>query len=253
MLYHNSRESEYRSPYGAAEVGSSVHLSITADFAKSVLLRVWTDETKETMYTMNHVSDTNLFEIDLKLPAEPTVLWYFFVVNYDDKTICYGNNRQRLGGIGEVYENEEPQSYQITVYEDYAHHPTELRAVLRVARRRTKGRLWVVFQPHTYSRVYYFFDAFAEALGAADQIILNPIYSDREKNLWNVRIEDLAEAIQSRYAKPARVCETFDEIVQTLTREAQTGDFVLVAGSQTINAVAPMLVSALNDQCNGDV
>lgn len=120
MLYHNSRESEYRSPYGAAEVGSSVHLSITADFAKSVLLRVWTDETKETMYTMNHVSDTNLFEIDLKLPAEPTVLWYFFVVNYDDKTICYGNNRQRLGGIGEVYENEEPQSYQITVYEDYS-------------------------------------------------------------------------------------------------------------------------------------
>lgn len=136
----------------------------------------------------------------------------------------------------------------ITVYEDYAHHPTELRAVLQVARYRTKGRLWVVFQAHTYSRVYYFFDAFVEVLGMADNIILNQIYSDREKNTWNVHIEDLAKEIQNRYEKPVCVCDTFDEIVQMLIDGTRPGDFVLIAGSQTINAVAPMFVSALKDK-----
>lgn len=117
MIYHNSRESEYRSPYGSAKTGSIVHLSITADYAQSVLVRLWTEETKETMLSLTKESD-NTFSLDLQMPKEPTVLWYFFVVNFSDKTVCYGNNRKRLGGVGEIYENEEPQSYQITVYEE---------------------------------------------------------------------------------------------------------------------------------------
>ena len=137
----------------------------------------------------------------------------------------------------------------VTVYEDYAHHPAELKAVLSVARRRTQGRLWLVFQPHTYSRVHYFLDAFAEALAQADEIILTPIYSDREKNLWNVHSDDLAEAVREHYEKPVCICESFDGIVQLLTEKAQTGDFVLVAGSQTVTAVAPMLVQSLQKQC----
>ena len=136
----------------------------------------------------------------------------------------------------------------VTVYEDYAHHPAELKAVLSVARRRTQGRLWLVFQPHTYSRVHYFLDAFAEALAQADEIILTPIYSDREKNLWNVHIDDLAEAVRKRYEKPVCICESFDRIVQLLTEKTQAGDFVLVAGSQTVTAVAPMLVQSLQNQ-----
>ena len=135
----------------------------------------------------------------------------------------------------------------VTVYEDYAHHPAELNAVLRTVRQRTQRRLWLVFQPHTYSRVHYFFDAFAEALAQADEIILTPIYSDREKNLWNVHIDDLADAVRKRYDKPACICESFDEIVQLLTEKTQAGDFVLIAGSQTVTAVAPMLVQSLQN------
>lgn len=118
MIYHNSRLIEYRSPFGAAKTGSNVHLQIKAEGAVSVLIRVWTDEDKETMVPMVNVGE-GMFSAELTMPKEPTVLWYFFVVNFNDNTVCYGNNRNRFGGEGEVYVCEEPQSYQISVYDSF--------------------------------------------------------------------------------------------------------------------------------------
>lgn len=118
MIHHNSRESKYRTPFGAVKTGSVVHLCIDANNALSVFVRSWTDETKEVMYPMEKHGES--FSVDITMPKTSTLFWYFFVVNYEDKTVCYGNNRKALGGTGEVYVNEEPQSFQITVFDEYS-------------------------------------------------------------------------------------------------------------------------------------
>ncbi len=133
----------------------------------------------------------------------------------------------------------------ITVYEDYAHHPTELKVVIDACLNYDHRKLWVIFQPHTYSRTYFFFDEFVDAFAKADYVILNDIYSDREDNDWNIYSEDLDAAIQKKYAIPTKTISAFDDIVNHLITHLQAGDLVLVAGSQTINRVAFDLVDKL--------
>lgn len=134
----------------------------------------------------------------------------------------------------------------VKVYEDYAHHPTELQVVIDACLNYDHKKLWVVFQPHTYSRTYFFFDAFVDAFAKADYVILNDIYSDREGNDWNIYSEDLAAAIQAKYAVPTTTISAFGDIVDHLIRHLEPGDMVLVAGSQTINRVAFDLIDRLS-------
>lgn len=141
----------------------------------------------------------------------------------------------------------------INVYEDYAHHPTELRVVIESCINHDHNNLWVVFQPHTYSRTKLLFDQFVDAFEKADKIILNDIYSDREGNEeWQIYSEDLAKKIKEKYHKPTVVLSEFDAIVKFLTDNLQPDDLVLVAGSQTINKVAFMLVDALEKKYHMD-
>lgn len=136
----------------------------------------------------------------------------------------------------------------INIYEDYAHHPTELKVVIDACLNHAHNKLWVIFQPHTYSRTYYLFDEFIDAFKNVDKIILNDIYSDREGNDWNIYSEDLAKNIKAKYHKPTVVFSEFDTIVKFLTDNLEPDDLVLVAGSQTINKVAFMLFDALKDK-----
>lgn len=137
----------------------------------------------------------------------------------------------------------------IDVYEDYAHHPTELKVTIDACMNHDHKKLWVVFQPHTYSRTKLLFDEFVDAFENADRIILNDIYSDREGNEeWQIYSEDLAKIIKEKHHVPTIVMSDFDDIVKYLTDNAESGDLVLVAGSQTINQVAFMLVDALKEK-----
>lgn len=137
----------------------------------------------------------------------------------------------------------------INVYEDYAHHPTELRVVIESALNHDHNNLWVVFQPHTYSRTKLLFDQFVDAFEKADKVILNDIYSDREGNEeYDIYSEDLAKRIKQKYKLPTIVMSEFDNIVKFLIDNLVPEDLVLVAGSQTINQVAFMLVDALKER-----
>ncbi|HHU48244.1 MAG TPA: UDP-N-acetylmuramate--L-alanine ligase [Clostridiales bacterium] len=135
----------------------------------------------------------------------------------------------------------------IKVFEDYAHHPTEVKITIEACRNYEHRKLWVVFQPHTYSRVHYFFDEFTEALSKCDFLIMNDVYSDREANFWNVSSEMLAQAVTDRYNTPAVCISKFEDIVDFLAERVQPKDLVLVAGSQSINQVAFMLVDKLKE------
>jgi UDP-N-acetylmuramate--alanine ligase len=134
----------------------------------------------------------------------------------------------------------------VKVFEDYAHHPTELEVTIKACLNYDHNKLWVVFQPHTYSRTRLLFDGFVDAVASADEVIFNDIYSDREKNdLYNVYSEDLAAKVIEKYGLPAQVISRFEDIVSYIVGHAAPGDFVLVAGSQSINQVASDLVKAL--------
>ncbi|MGL4606072.1 MAG: UDP-N-acetylmuramate--L-alanine ligase [Eubacteriaceae bacterium] len=133
----------------------------------------------------------------------------------------------------------------INVYEDYAHHPTELKVVIDACLNYEHNNLWVVFQPHTYSRTHLLFNDFVDSFKKTDFLILNDIYSDREKNDWNIYSEDLQKAVEEKHHIPTVTISEFEDIVSYLTERLQPGDLVLVAGSQTINKVAYNLVDAL--------
>ena len=133
----------------------------------------------------------------------------------------------------------------ITVIEDYAHHPTELRVTISACKNYRHDNLFVIFQPHTYSRTYLLFDEFVDAMKEADEVVLNDIYSDREDNEWNIYSEDIAKKVKEKYGIPARVYSDFKDITDYVVAKAKKGDFILVAGSQSINQVAYDIVDKL--------
>ena len=130
------------------------------------------------------------------------------------------------------------------VFDDYAHHPTEVAATLRTASEFGFDRLVVVFQPHTFSRTFELFDGFADALAktGADEVILMPIYPARETNVYGVTSDQLAEAVAKR-GIPARCLHSFGEIADDIKKNYGRGDCVWTVGAGDIEKLAPMLVS----------
>jgi len=133
----------------------------------------------------------------------------------------------------------------VVVIDDYAHHPTEISAVLATARLRIPGRLRVVFQPHRYSRTIRLLDRFGEALAAADELILTEVYAASEVPIPGATAEAVAQAVARISDIPVRCVTTFDEVVETVTRDAQSGDVVVTLGAGSIGSVPSRIVDAL--------
>ena len=123
------------------------------------------------------------------------------------------------------------------VYDDYAHHPSELRATLDAASSLNYKRIILVFQPHTYSRTRALFSDFVTELSRTDFTYLAPIYAAREKNDIGITSDVLADSIPG-----ARCCETFQEIADEIATLAQEGDIILTAGAGDIHKVGEALV-----------
>lgn len=115
------------------------------------------------------------------------------------------------------------------VYDDYAHHPDELRATLDTARGMKPRRLVVAFQPHTYSRTKALFDDFVRELSKPDVLVLAEIYAARERNTYGISSMDLAAKIPG-----AVYCATLPEVTDYLRQNIQPGDLVLTIGAGDI-------------------
>jgi UDP-N-acetylmuramate--alanine ligase len=130
----------------------------------------------------------------------------------------------------------------ITVIDDYAHHPSEVRAVLAAARERYPGaRLWCLFQPHTYSRTRLLFDDFAAALRGADVPIVCAIYAAREEPYPDVSAERLAAAI----GPSARHAPSVAAAAALAAAEARPGDVILTVGAGDITQAGPLILAHL--------
>ncbi|NLM12860.1 MAG: UDP-N-acetylmuramate--L-alanine ligase [Epulopiscium sp.] len=129
----------------------------------------------------------------------------------------------------------------ITIVDDYAHHPTEIKATLAVANRYPHNRLWCVFQPHTYSRTKAFLKEFAEALTAADHIILTDIYAAREKDLGEIHSKDLQREIE-KLGKKAYYFSDFESIEKFLLQNCIPGDLLITMGAGDVNIIGEDLL-----------
>lgn len=115
------------------------------------------------------------------------------------------------------------------IYDDYAHHPDELRATLETARTIGDRRLVVAFQPHTYSRTLALFDDFVRELKKPDLLILAEIYAARERNTSGISSADLAQKIPG-----AVYCETLPDVTDYLREHIQPNDIVITVGAGDI-------------------
>lgn len=132
---------------------------------------------------------------------------------------------------------------EITVIDDFAHHPTELTATLNAAKNMNFKRVIAVFQPHTYSRTFMFLDDFAKALSIADKVVLSQILAVRETNTYNVYSSDLAKKIDD-----CVVFDTFDEISDYIKSEAREGDLVITLGGGNVYVCAAQIAEKLRDK-----
>ena len=125
------------------------------------------------------------------------------------------------------------------LYSDYAHHPTEITTTLSGVDKICRGRLNVVFQPHTFSRTAELFDDFVRAFAecGADEIVLCDIYPARETNIYGVSSSGLAEAI-AKAGKKCIAAESFDAAAEYINSVSGTGDVILVMGAGYVIKVA---------------
>lgn len=134
------------------------------------------------------------------------------------------------------------------VYDDYAHHPTEITASLNAARGMTEKRLFCVYQPHTYSRTYALFDDFARAFDVCDRVIFTDIYAAREQNIYGISSRQLAEKVGSR----AEYAESFEAAAEILQAELSKGDTAIVMGAGDVYKVFDSLHFDLKKKGNGE-
>ncbi len=129
----------------------------------------------------------------------------------------------------------------VTVIDDYAHHPTEIKATLTTAMNTPHNELWVVFQPHTYTRTHALFDEFADALKGFDHVLLVDIYAAREKDTGLVHAKDLAARIKE-LGTDARYFSSFDTAENYLLLNCKKNDLLITMGAGDVYLIGEELL-----------
>lgn len=163
----------------------------------------------------------------------------FFGIQTDvirDSLMEFGGTHRRFDILGTVND--------ITVIDDYAHHPTEIRVTLSAAKKFPHNKLWCIFQPHTYTRTKLLFMEFADSFHDADYVIMTDIYAAREKNTGMINSKDLADAANNRSGNVIYMKE-FADIAEYIKKNAKPGDMIMTVGAGSITHLGPMIMEKL--------
>lgn len=181
-------------------------------------------------------NDQQTLHIDLSVTGEHNISNSLAVIaaaremNVSDSSII--NGLKSFGGTDRRFDYK-GKIGDVTIIDDYAHHPTEIRATLTAAKNYPHNKIWCAFQPHTYTRTKAFFEDFAKALAIADNILLLDIYAARETDTLGVSSELLAEEVK-KYNENAYYFPSFDEAENFLLTKCQKGDLIITMGAGDI-------------------
>ena len=184
-----------------------------------------------------------IISIEMHIPGRHNVLngLAAFAVCYDMGVPAEGikDAVQKFTGAGRRFEFlGEYGGFMLA--DDYAHHPTEIRATLSAAKELDYNRVIEVFQPFTFSRTALLKDEFISALSLADKVILTPIMGSREVNTYGISSEDLAKGL-----KDAVIADGFENIADTVIKTAGKGDLVITMGGGDIYKAAHIIQKRL--------
>ena len=157
--------------------------------------------------------------------------------------------RRRFELVGTSADGPAPNSL-VRVFDDYAHHPTEISATLAAVRtvlEQSGGRSLVVFQPHLYSRTKAFAAEFGRALDAADEVFVLDVYGAREQPLAGISGATVAE-----HVSPAKVhyIPDFSAVAEEVAAAAGPGDVIVTMGAGDVTMLGPEIVTALRARAN---
>ena len=130
----------------------------------------------------------------------------------------------------------------VRIIDDYAHHPTEIKATLNLAKANKHNKLWCIFQPHTYTRTKELLQEFSQCFDEADNIIIADIYAAREKNTVKIYPQDLVEKIKKR-GKNAMYLGGFEQIEKYIIENAVDGDLLITMGAGDVYLIGEALLN----------
>lgn len=191
-------------------------------------------------------NNENLFSVSLSVPGKHNVLnalaticvSLIFDIPYD----FIANGLSKCKGAHKRFEYK-GESNGVTVIDDYAHHPTEIKATLSTAKKIDHNKIYCVFQPHTYTRTKTLFDEFTTAFDDADELILMDIYAAREKDTGIVSSDMLGDAIRKRGVKCTNV-HSHDEALKYVKSKATNNDLLLTVGAGDVVIVGEKYLEA---------
>ncbi|AOR22329.1 UDP-N-acetylmuramate--L-alanine ligase [Clostridium taeniosporum] len=177
--------------------------------------------------------DKKLFNLTLNNPGEHNILNAL-------SSICVSlifniNNEDIICGLSECRGAHKRFEYKgevngVTVIDDYAHHPVEIKATLKTSKKIPHNKTFCVFQPHTYTRTKTLFDEFTEAFFDADEVVLMDIYAAREKNNGLVSSNDLGKALRAKGVKCINV-HSHAEALEYVKNSVKPNDLLLTVGA----------------------
>lgn len=191
--------------------------------------------------------DVSLGVLQLSVPGEHNILNalasiaccdVLHVNNVDILEILkeYTGTQRRFDLLGETNNG-------IRIVDDYAHHPTEIKATLKAAQNTPHREIWCLFQPHTYTRTLALMDEFPASFELADKVVIAEIYGAREKNVYRISSKDLVARMKERDAeKEVYYFASLEEIASFVYNNASPGDLIITMGAGDIYKAGEMIL-----------
>ena len=197
-------------------------------------------------FTVNH-GGRKLCRIELSVPGEHNILNALasfaccHILGLEPEEIV--KTLEDYKGTQRRFDIQGVTSTGINIIDDYAHHPTEIKATLAAVRNMKHNRLWCLFQPHTYTRTMALLDDFAVSFKEADKVVLAEIYAAREKNIYKISSKTLMNRIREEDpSKDVYFFKDFEEIANFVYNNAEEGDLVITMGAGDIYKAGEMIL-----------
>jgi len=183
--------------------------------------------------------DNSKLNVRLLIPGEHNIynalaaIAAAYIMNIDNQSITEG--LEIFKGARRRFEIKYRDD-DITIIDDYAHHPSEIQATLSAAKKMGYTNVICIFQPHTYTRTKALLEDFAKALRIADKVILAKIYPAREKDIYNISSKDLSAKIEG-----SECFDSFDEIAEYIKENKKSGGLIITMGAGDIYKIESLL------------